>query len=71
MGLFPRGGAIPTQCPPVLERRGGPPGMGEGASSVLGPPSPHTAADTPESLRSYLGRLGDRDALWENEETRL
>ena len=25
---------------------------------------PHTAAKTPESLRSRLGRSGDRDAPW-------
>ena len=25
---------------------------------------PHIAAETPESLRSCLGRLGDRDAPW-------
>ena len=32
---------------------------------MIGPPVPsHTAADTPESLRSCLGRLGDRDAPW-------
>ena len=33
------------------------------------PSHSHTAADTPESLRSCLGRLGDRDAPWENEDT--
>ena len=30
---------------------------------------PHTAADTPESLRSCLGRLRDREALWGYKET--
>ena len=33
------------------------------------PIHPHTAADTPESLRFCLGRLGDRDAPWGYEET--
>ena len=28
--------------------------------------SSNTAADTPESLRSCVGRLRDRDAPWEN-----
>ena len=39
-------------------------GAPRGSVYTVSSTSPHTAADTPESLQFSLGRLGDRDAPW-------
>ena len=51
-----------TRVPPVLT---GPLGtLGKGPCACALPTPPHTAADTPESLRWRLGCMGDEDAPW-------
>ena len=44
-------------------------GMPRGDGEYTRSTHSHTAADTPKSLRSCLGRLGDSDTPWENEDT--
>ena len=67
--VLPRGVPIPQAA------QAGPEGLGcirrcVGMAGLCGDSHSHTAADTPESLRSCLGRMGDRGAPWEYEETR-
>ena len=64
--LLPHSGGY-TRVPPVVSGPLGGERRPVGERGYTRSSHSHTAADTPESLRSCLGRLGERDALWENQ----